>query len=151
MSSAPSQPHNGLNLCSHVENPSCAIRAEACDASTAESVGAGKLVVEVGGRQSESVVPGLIALDALRGGAQHGEQIVRVLGLGGLSSSKRDELQYGDEFEGSDGQDPARRQGHEISVGRRFGAADHGEAGLMDDDLAIAFQRTERHHVHLLS
>ena len=109
MGSSPGQPYGGVHLRRNLEHPSGALSGEAADASTSESVGAGKLVVEVGGRQSESVVPGLIALDALRGGAQHGEQIVRVLCLGWLTLGERDELQHGDEFKRSDGQDSPRR------------------------------------------
>lgn len=72
MGSSPGQPYGGVHLRRNLEHPSGALSGEAADASTSESVGAGKLVVVVGGRHGGFVVPGLLAIDALRGSAQHG-------------------------------------------------------------------------------
>lgn len=80
-----------------------------------------------------------------------GKEVVGILGLGRLTSGECDELEHGYEFEGSDRQQSAGRQGDQIRVGSRFRAAEDAEAGLVDDDLAVAFQVAEGHDVDLLS
>ena len=117
MGSAPRQSEGGCGLDRHVEDPLSAVGAEAGDAAASESVGGGQLMVIAGGREGGFVVPGFIAVDAVRGGAQGGEEVVGVLGLGGLAVGERDELQYGDEFEGSGREEPARRQRDVVGVG----------------------------------
>ena len=86
-----------------MEDPRDAVSGEASDASTSESVGAGQRMIEVGRRHGDFVVPGLVAVDAVGGSLKHREEVVGVLGLGGLTSGERDELQNGNEFEGGDG------------------------------------------------
>lgn len=151
VATSPGQAQGGLNLGRHLQDPLRSVRAEASGASTAESISAGQLVVVVRGRHGEFVIPGLVAVDTFGRGAQHSEEIIGVLRLGGLASGERDEFQNGDEFEGSDGQQSSGRQSDEIRVGGCLCAAENAETRLVDNHLAVVFEVAERHYVDLLS
>lgn len=63
--SSPGQPERGARPRSHLKDDLCAVGVEGCYAPAPESVGASQHVVEVGGRESGFVMPGLFAIDAL--------------------------------------------------------------------------------------
>jgi hypothetical protein len=59
MAASPGQPQGGLIACRNLQDPRCSVGGEASDASTSESIGAGQIIVEVGGRHGAFVVPPL--------------------------------------------------------------------------------------------